>query len=279
MERLAKCAAIIQTDAALAERIVRNFVSNALRYTVSGGVLVGCRRHGERLRVVVADTGIGIPEDKLETVFEEYVQLGNQERDRNKGLGLGLSIVQRLSHLLDAPVTVRSRVGHGSVFSVELPRRCCADVNPVAPQVFREVSLKGRLIVVVEDEAMIRDAVRTVLEQWGCTVVAAGSGDEAVALLSLSPRRPDVIVCDYRLREGETGLEAIEKLQAEFCADIPALLVTGDTAPDRIQEIRDSGTPVLHKPLRHGALREALQACLARERSPASVDVVVEPES
>jgi CheY-like chemotaxis protein len=114
----------------------------------------------------------------------------------------------------------------------------------------------------VDDEMMIRDAVKAVLEQWGCEVVVAGSGDEAVELLAMSPRPPDVIVCDYRLREGETGLDAIEKLRAEFCEDIPALLVTGDTAPDRIQGIQACDMQVLHKPLQPSALRAAIQSCI-----------------
>lgn len=266
--RVANCSAAIRSDTALAERIVRNLVANALRYTHSGTILVGCRPRGDRLRLQVIDTGIGIPEEKQEAIFEEYVQLGNPERDRSKGLGLGLAIVQRLSQLLDAPVSVRSQVGRGSCFAVDFPRAHAQDVEAAPHAVSRAADLKGRLIAVVDDEMMIRDAVKTVLEQWGCEVVVAGSGDEAVALLAMSPRPPDVIVCDYRLREGETGLDAIDKLRTEFCADIPALLVTGDTAPAQIQDIQKSDAQVLHKPLQPDALRAAIQSCIQpRNRS------------
>lgn len=253
---------IIQTDRALAEQIVRNLVANAVRYTERGGILVGCRRRGDRLQIVVADTGIGIPEQQQAAVFEEYVQLGNPERDRNKGLGLGLAIVKRLARLLETPLVMKSTPGRGSIFTVEFVRRDAADKLHDAPGSPRLGSLENCLIAVIEDEAMIRDALQTVLEQWGCTVAVAGSGDEAVATLAMGIRVPDAIICDYRLRGEETGLDAIEKLRAEFCTDIPALLVTGDTAPGRIREIRASGLPMLHKPVQPDALQAALlRAC------------------
>ncbi|MGE5490184.1 MAG: hybrid sensor histidine kinase/response regulator [Actinomycetota bacterium] len=253
---------IIQTDRALAEQIIRNLVANAVRYTERGGILVGCRRRGERLQIVVVDTGIGIPAEQQAAVFEEYVQLGNPERDRNKGLGLGLAIVKRLARLLDASLVAKSTFGRGSMFAVEFVRRNTADDlhdNTGSPQLG---SLENCLIAVIEDEAMIRDALKTVLEQWGCAVAVAGSGDEAVAALAMGIRIPDAIICDYRLRGEETGLDAIEKLRAEFCTDIPALLVTGDTAPGRMREIRASGLPMLHKPVQPDALQAALlRAC------------------
>jgi CheY-like chemotaxis protein/anti-sigma regulatory factor (Ser/Thr protein kinase) len=249
--------ALIHTDPALAERILRNLLANAVRYTQRGRILVGCRSRGNRVRVVVADTGMGIPADKLDAVFEEYVQLGNPERDRTKGLGLGLAIVRRLGVLLGAPIEVQSVAGKGSAFCVTFARGVLADVAAVDPAPAAG-DLQGHWVVVVDDEAAIRDAIKHLLTQWGCEVTVAGSGDEAVELVALSPRVPSVILCDYRLRDNEYGLEAIEKLRAEFCEDIPALLVTGDTAPDRIVEIKSSGIAVLHKPLRPEALLQAL---------------------
>lgn len=255
--RVVPSSALICTDPALAERILRNLLANAVRYTQRGRILVGCRTRGNRVRVVVADTGMGIPADKLEAIFEEYVQLGNPERDRTKGLGLGLAIVRRLGSLLEAPIEVQSVPGKGSVFCVAFARGASTDlvVNSTANA---PGDLQGRWVVVVDDEGAIRQAMKELLGQWGCEVTVAGSGDEAVELVAMSPRVPDVIVCDYRLRDNEYGLEAIEKLRSEFCEDIPALLVTGDTAPDRIVEIKSSGIPVLHKPLGPEALRQAL---------------------
>ncbi len=255
--RVVRSRAVIRTDPALAERILRNYLTNAVRYTQRGGIVVGCRSQGDRVRVVVADSGIGIPEDKQSSVFEEYVQLGNPERDRTKGLGLGLAIVRRLGVLLNAPIGLRSSLGRGSAFWVDFERSSATDIAEREMPVSLG-DLKGFWVVMIDDEGAIRDALNTLLRQWGCEVTAAGSGDEAIEMVAMSTRVPDAIVCDYRLRDGEYGLEAIEKLRMEFCEDIPALLVTGDTAPDRIVEIKSSGIPVLHKPLQPEALRQAL---------------------
>lgn len=249
--------ALIRTDPALAERILRNLLTNAVRYTSHGRIMVGCRIRGEKVRVVVADTGIGIPADKLSFIFEEYVQLRNPERDRTKGLGLGLAIVRRLALLLGTSVEVRSILGKGSVFWVDFARSISADAENVSTAPL-EGELQDRWVIVIDDEGMIRDATRTLLSQWGCEVTVASSGDEAVELLAMSQRVPNAILCDYRLRGDEYGLDAIEKLRMEFCEEIPALLVTGDTAPDRIMEIKSSGIPVLHKPLSAQTLRQAL---------------------
>lgn len=263
--RLVPSSCFIQSDPDLVERIVRNFVANAVRYTHAGKVLVGCRRRGDRLRVAVLDTGQGIPQDKQQVVFEEYFQLGNPERDRAKGLGLGLAIVRRLAKLLGAPINLQSLPGRGSMFAADFPRGDGMQMTG-QPRVI-ELSdyagdLSGRLIAVIDDEVMIRDALGLVLRHWGCRVVAAGSGDEAVTQLAMLPTPPDAIICDYRLRGQETGLEAIEKLRGEFYADIPALLVTGDTMPERIIEITGSGLPVLHKPLQPNVLHDALLAAI-----------------
>ncbi len=273
--RVAMSSCFVRCDPALAERIVRNFVSNAVRHTRHGTILLGCRRMKHGLRIAVFDTGPGIPEDKQHAVFEEYYQLGNPERDRSKGLGLGLAIVKRLSSLLAASITLRSEPGRGSMFAVDFPYGNAATEE--APSASEspgcQADLNGRMILVIEDEAMIRDALRTLLEQWHCAVLEAAEGDEAVERVSMLPAAPDAIICDYRLRGGDNGLSAIEKVRQEFCVDIPALLVTGDTEPDRILEIRESGLSVLHKPLQPDSLREALlsilrEACPAQDRGP-----------
>ncbi|MDD2924455.1 hybrid sensor histidine kinase/response regulator [Rhodoferax sp.] len=263
--RVVKSSRFIRTDPALAERIVRNLVSNAVRYTHQGKILVACRRRGQLLRLAVFDTGTGIPQDKQQAVFEEYFQLSNPERDRTKGLGLGLAIVNRVSNLLGAPIHLQSEPGRGSMFAVDFE---CEDTFEHAPEPADKPevgagSLVGRLIVVIDDEAAIRAAIGMLLRQWGCVVVTAATGDDAVEQLAAYPTPPDVLVCDYRLRGTENGLDAIDKVRMEFCVDVPALLVTGDTAPDRILEIREGGFPVLHKPLQPDELRAALQRVMS----------------
>lgn len=272
--RVVQSSLFIRTDPALAERIVRNLVSNAVRYTHQGKILVGCRRRGKVLRLAVFDTGAGIPLDKQQLVFEEYFQLSNPERDRTKGLGLGLAIVRRVANLLEVPIALQSKLGRGSMFAVDF--ECDATHVPEEPLADGPgpcgISLAGRLIVVIDDEVAIRAAIGMLLKQWGCVVVAAATGDDAVEQLAAYSTLPDVIVCDYRLRGTENGLDAIEKVRMEFCAEVPALLVTGDTAPDRILEIREGGFPVLHKPLQPDELRDAmLQVILAHQNTPAQV--------
>ena len=258
--RVARCSASVRSDPALVERILRNFAANAVDHSESGRILIGARRRGERLRLAVYDLGPGIPPDQQGKVFAEFYQLGNPERDRSKGLGLGLAIVDRLARLLAAQVTLSSRIGGGSMFAVDLPRahEAAAAVASPFPAPARRQDLSGLLVVVVDDEDAILQASRTLLEQWGCTVVTAASGSQALERLSSSTRVPDALLCDYRLRDGENGIGVIEALRAEFNEDIPGVLITGDTAPDRIRETEASGLLVLHKPLDEDKLRDAL---------------------
>jgi CheY-like chemotaxis protein len=187
--------------------------------------------------------------------------VGNPERDRAQGLGLGLAIVQRLGVLLKAPLTLTSQIGKGSVFSIEVPR--AEPHTAEAPEAVYALrgqhgTLKGALIAVIDDEPLILDATALVLRQWGCTVVSAASGAEAIERLSLCERIPDAIVCDHRLRGTETGIDVIAAIRVEFNSDIPAVLVTGDTSPQRIQSILTTGIPVLNKPLQDHVLMDAL---------------------
>ncbi|KAA0679005.1 PAS domain S-box protein [Roseomonas genomospecies 6] len=247
-----------RTDPMLLERILRNLIENALRYTERGGVVVGCRRGNGALRIEVADNGVGVPEELQQTVFEEFFQIGNPERDRTKGLGLGLAIVKRLAGLLGHTIALRSRPGRGSVFSVELPsvrarailRRNGAD---------RANDDGQGLVVVIDDEAIVLLSLRTLLEQWGYEVVAAVSGEEAVDLLHGLGRLPDLIIADYRLREGRTGVEAIRDIHGVCGVRVPAVVLTGDTAPERITEIRGAGFRLVHKPITPHILRELLR--------------------
>ncbi|MGQ9367641.1 hybrid sensor histidine kinase/response regulator [Azospirillum sp. A39] len=246
-----------RSDPVLLERALRNLIENALRYTARGGIVLGCRRRGAALRITVADSGIGVPADRLEEIFEEFTQLGNPERDRRKGLGLGLAIVRRLARLLEHPVSVCSRPGHGSVFALEVPSAAAralpraAHAQPPAP------SSKG-LILVIDDDSVILVAMRALLEQWGYEVVAAVSADEAIELLLGLGRQPRAILADYRLREGRTGVEAIRDVFGVCGVRVPAVVLTGDTAPERIAEVERSGFRLLHKPVTPARLREIL---------------------
>ena len=263
--RVHRCSAFAKSDPALVERILRNLISNAIRYTDHGRVVVGCRRHRGALRVTICDTGIGIAPHEQSLVFEAFYQVGNRARDRSKGLGLGLAIVERLSRLLQTPLTLRSRPGHGSLFAFDLQR-----AEPVELPTFRmsgygsaKRDLSGTVVVVVDDEELVLDAVRTLLKQWNCDVIAASSGRQAVRELATCSRPPDVLICDYRLRDDENGVTVVTAIRNEFNADIPALLITGDTNPDQIRTIAASGLEVLHKPLREEELHEAICALLA----------------
>jgi signal transduction histidine kinase/CheY-like chemotaxis protein len=248
------CSAIVRSDPVLIERILRNLVSNALRYTDRGRVVVGCRRV-DGVRIEVWDTGSGIPPDQQQQIFREFYQLANSERDRAKGLGLGLAIVDRLVKLLDCRLSLRSTPGKGSVFRIVVPL-AGSQVPGALPALEASISAMPRgLIFVIDDDASIQGAMASLLSSWGHEVVAAGSLTEMLERIETSFRRPDLILCDYRLRDGENGIDVVKRLQSEYNDDIPAVLVTGDTAPDRLREARESGLILLHKPVSNIKLR------------------------
>ena len=262
-----RCGAVVWTDPVLIERVLRNLVSNAARYTDHGRIVIGCRRRGAAIAVQVIDTGRGIPRDEQKRVFQEYYQLGNSQRDSAKGLGLGLAIVRRLTTLLDCRLTLHSEPGRGSCFEVTIP--LAEHPSPVAEPkltIAPATPAKG-LVVVIDDEPAIRDATLSLLTGWGYDVVAVGGGDEALLRLSACPAKPAVILCDYRLREGESGLVVIERIRAEYNETIPAILITGDTAPDRLAEAKASGLLLMHKPVSNGKLRAAIVNLTAVEKS------------
>jgi CheY-like chemotaxis protein/anti-sigma regulatory factor (Ser/Thr protein kinase) len=257
--RVKRCRAVVHSDPALLERILRNLVSNAVRYTARGRVVVGCRRAGDLLRIQVLDTGVGIDPAEHALVFEEFYQAGNPERDRRNGLGLGLSIVQRLARLLGSSVRLASAPGQGSVFEVALPLASAAQATDpsraIAPA---GDGLQGRLVVVVDDDAVVLDATGALLRQGGCDVVCAASGGEAKARLAAVSRPPDALVCDYRLRPPDNGLLVMEMLREEFNRQIPTLIITGDVLPESAELAALPDVVVLHKPVAEAALRDTL---------------------
>jgi signal transduction histidine kinase/DNA-binding NarL/FixJ family response regulator len=264
--RLLSSGAWVRSDCILLERILLNLVSNAVCYTARGGVLVGCRRRGALLRIEVWDTGIGIPQDQRRHIFGEFYQLAGSERDRRGGLGLGLAIVDRLGTLLDHPVELKSVVGKGSRFCVSVPagaRRSSAAAIPPFETALN--AARGKLVLVVDDDALVLEGMRGVLQSWGCRVVTAESDQVAVLKLAEERTRPDLIISDYRLAQGATGFELIEGLQEAFGPGIPAFLISGDTAPERLRDARASGYLLLHKPVQPMTLRAMLNRMLKKE--------------
>jgi CheY-like chemotaxis protein len=209
------------------------------------------------VRIQVWDTGPGIAADQQERIFEEFFQLANPGRDRGQGLGLGLAIVRRLTKLLGHPLRLRSAPGHGAMFEVEVPGGAQENLAMAATSI-KTVAAEG-LVLVIDDEAAICEAMRSLLESWGRTVITANSGAVMLKQVADCASRPDLIICDYRLQGGEDGIGVIRRLQSEFNEDIPAMLVTGDTAPDRLLEARASGFLLLHKPISAERLRRAIE--------------------
>ena len=255
--RIVPTTAYLFSDPVLVERILRNLVSNALRYTKAGGVLVGARRRGKEVSLEVWDTGIGIPLEQQDRVFEEFYQLANPERNSKKGLGLGLSIVKRLVNLLGARVDLRSVPGRGSVFRVRLPLGVRPVVDPArkAKAVAAPGDLSGRVIVVVEDEAAVLEGMRVLLEGWGAEVVAGASIRETMAEVEPLSRAPDLIVADYGLRDGNVGTQAIAAVRERFKSRIPAIIVSGSTTAGHVEEAKAIDAHLLMKPVMPAKLR------------------------
>jgi CheY-like chemotaxis protein len=262
--------AVVESDPLLIERVLRNLISNAIRHTPTGRVAVLCRQRGAELSIQVWDTGPGIPPEQQERVFQEYYQLGNPERDRAKGLGLGLAIVRRLTQLLGCPLALCSRPGRGSCFAVRLPLAGAFAAEEPSVKDAELGALATGLVVVIDDEVAIREAMARLLGGWGHEVITAGSGDDAIKRLVTCAISPDLIISDYRLRNGETGAEVIERLRSEYNDMIPAMLITGDTAPDRLAEAQASGLLLLHKPVSNGRLRAAIVNLVGQARSDVS---------
>ena len=244
-------------DKALVDLVMRNFISNALRYTRTGGLLIACRTRSGRLALEVWDTGCGIAPEHQQEVFKEFHQLGNPERDRRKGLGLGLAIVQRLAQAMHTQVEVRSRLGRGSVFRLWLTPWRGALVDEAVASAHDGASLVGRRVLVVDDDEPVRLGMQSLLASWGCHCVCAESAADALARLHQMPQ-PDVVVTDFRLRHEETGRQVLDTLRAHLQRSVPAIIMTGDTSPQRLRDAQSTGALLLHKPVSAAQLREAL---------------------
>jgi signal transduction histidine kinase/CheY-like chemotaxis protein len=245
-----------RSDPLLVERVLRNLIANAVKYTDAGGVLLSCRRRGEHWRVEVWDTGCGIADDERERVFEEFYQAGNPERDRRAGLGLGLAIVQRVARLLSLRLVLHSRPGRGTRFVLDLP---ATDEPVTVPAVAIDLQpLAGMVVAVVEDDMEVRDAMRALVRGWGCLVVDGADAKEVQRECARQGVVPQALVADLRLRGERDGVTEVARLRAAFGAALPALLVSGDSAPERVRLMQQSGLPWLAKPVPAARLRSWL---------------------
>lgn len=249
----------VRSDPMLLGRMVRNLVENALRYTERGRIVLSSHAVGGRVRIEVEDTGIGIAPDQLGRIFEEFHQIGNPERDKARGLGLGLSIVQRLSRVLDHRVKVRSEPGIGSTFSIDLPaaEETIAQSGP-EPADMAIAGGSGQRAIIIDDDPMVLLALNCVLEQWGYGVTMAGSEEEAVECMK-AEITPDLIVADYRLRNGRVGTDAIRGVRTACGTTVPSIVLTGETGTEWVAEAEALGAIVLHKPVTPHDLAFALK--------------------
>ena len=253
----------LETDTVLLHNILSNLVSNAVRYTERGGILVACRRRAGDVEIQVFDTGIGIVSDHLSSIFREFYQIGNAARDREQGLGLGLAIVQRTAALLGASVQVRSAPGRGSLFSVRLPA-----MQPVQPPENRLAGQAGEMVVgrprktilVVDDDRDVLASMQTLLRAWGHTVVAAPSLEQAIAVARSHCSELEMIVTDFRLARDVTGVDVIHAVFESIGRAIPAIIITGDTSPEGINAASSSGFRIMHKPLDPQEIQALIEA-------------------
>ena len=259
--RVRRSDAWVRSDAMLLERILLNLVSNAVRYTLRGGIIVGCRRLGEMLRIEVWDSGPGIPEDQKRNIFGEFFQLPAPERNRYGGLGLGLAIVDRLRVLLNHQIDLASTVGRGSRFAIRVPMadECVTSTEPVDSPHPATFAVEGKVILVIADAPIVLEGTGGLLGKWGYSVLTAGSDEAALIRLAERQQRPDLIISDYHLASGKTGIRAIEQINAAFGSSIPAILISGDTAPEPLRDAKDRGYILLHKPVDPMRLRAVMQ--------------------
>jgi CheY-like chemotaxis protein/anti-sigma regulatory factor (Ser/Thr protein kinase) len=261
--RLHSTRAWLYSDAALLYRVLANLVDNAVKHTGVPGVLIAARKRGDQWRIEVWDCGPGIPEQQQQAIFDKFVQLDNPGRDRRKGLGLGLSIVQRLSELLSHQLSLISRSGCGSCFRVEVREGIPMPRQNGEPLTYEErgYRLQGAVVLVVDDDPDVLAATRDLLTGWKCAVMTAASLEDAVAVAA--DEAIDVIIADYRLADGHTGIEVIEALNAKSGGKCRAVVITGDVNPEELSRLRDGDYPVLSKPVLPVALRSVLHQLMA----------------
>ncbi|MER8432734.1 ATP-binding response regulator [Mesorhizobium caraganae] len=262
--------AVVRSDRTLLRRILQNILSNALRYTRSGGVLVGTRHRGDTIRIDVADTGCGIPDDQREAVFEEFHRGSAIPADAGisgGGLGLGLAIVRRMAAALGHPVTFSSKVGRGTIFHIDVPVGIGASADAIASLAEMErprgYGLFGTKVLLVENDADVLQAMTSLLERWQCLVRAATSTEDALSLLGDTDWVPDIVIADQHLDDGDLGTATIAEVRDYLGRAVPALIVTADSSEAVVKAARAAGIELMRKPLKPAQLRALLAHLLA----------------
>ncbi len=268
--RVVCCSKVVRSDLGLLGRVLRNFLANAIRYAPAGEVLLGCRRRGDLVRIEVLDTGCGIPEESISEIFEEFRQL-HRDRDEGKSFGLGLAIVKRIARVLDHPIGVRSVVGKGTAFWIDVPVGALPRALPKrgAPPVALD-TLASALVAVIDDQDSILAGMRELLQGWGCTAVVAVDGRTAALDVARAGRSPDVVIADFHLDGGATGVDAIEAFRQVYGPAVPGLIITADRSPKVSEIVRRHGFHLLRKPVKPAKLR-ALLTHLLVQRAAGSI--------
>lgn len=263
--------AVVCSDPVLLERILVNLISNAIRYTPNGGtVLLVCRRRRDKLRIEVRDNGIGIPTSEQGNIFREFVQLANKERDRSKGLGLGLAIVDRIARLLHHEISLRSEENRGSVFAVSVPMMDAPIHEPeqrilttnIAGEQSSPSEFDNMDVLVIDDDALVCKSTQGIIESWGCSVSMAASLNEVKEIHGKADF--DLVICDYRLPDGD-GVEIADWIKAHFRIQPLFILISGDTSPDVLRMVNERGIQLLHKPVRPAKLRSLIQFLISQK--------------
>lgn len=248
----------VLSDATLLENTLRNLLVNAIKYTDNGGILFACRQRKGEIWIDIWDSGKGIPEQDMRYILDEFYQVSNAQRDRKQGLGLGLSIVSREVNILGHLFSIYSREGRGTLARVKLKTIAKSqgiEAENLGASVIKD-RLEGNKILIIDDDESILIATKIVLEKWGCNIKTATNFDDATVLCR--DFIPDIIISDFRLREEVTGIDVIKKIREQLGAEVPAILITGDTAPDRLRQAQESGLVLLHKPVHPAKLRVAI---------------------
>ena len=253
----------VRSDPILLEQIIGNFVANAIRYTETGRVLLGCRRRKGKLSIEVLDTGPGIPKHQRDAIFDDFHQLDNKERDRGKGLGLGLAIVRRLSICLDHQIEHSSEVNQGSRFAVivELGNKPAKLIQSRTYETSL-LDLNNTSVLLIEDDVIVLNATQQLLESWKCNVICAKSAQEAERLMFDPQYIPDIIIADYRLPGSVNGVQAINNIAAKLGYPVPAFIITGEANTSEVRKIADHGYRVLSKPVHPAKLRALISHLL-----------------
>ncbi len=254
--------AVAETDAQIVEMILRNLVANAIRYTDEGGVLLACRRHNASgLVFEVWDTGVGLSEENKAEIFKEFRQVGERNANQQQGFGLGLAISQGLARTIDSEITVESTPGRGSVFRFEVPRSDTVIIDDKANDTNKQdFDFSGKSILIIDDSERIRVSMLALLKSWGCRCIASDSIPDALS--NIAHFQPDLLLVDYRLQDGQTGTTAINNIRAFMEKDLPAVIITGDSASSRFSEIEGSQPTMMRKPVSASELRMMISSLL-----------------